>query len=585
MERMEVTQVLEQIRIDIEALPEGSVRQSFIVLLNLVERLASENSKFQEENERLKEEIRRLQGNVKPRGGSQKPASDISSEEERKKRELRERPRSSRHMDRRVFKDIPIHEEKVCPVDPEELPADAQFTGYIEVPVQDVRIELHNTKFLVESWYSPSQGRHIHGQLPQGYEGEFGPHLKSLVVTLKYIAGTSQPRILEFLEAVGVLISPAAISNIFLDTAEPFHEEKSDVFRAGLESTSYQQIDDTSARVNGESWHTHIVCNPWYTAYFTTPRKDRLTVLDVLRGFAPRAYRFNAETRRLLEHWDVPQKLMARLSEVEGDREYTQEEMDRLLGEWFPDPAKGSSQRTHVLEAAAIAAYHQQDEIPVPILICDDAEQFKWLTEFLGLCWIHQGRHYKRLSPVVPRHQELLSQFVGRFWDYYRQLQAYRQHPTPAKAKRLSAEFDRLFSTRTGYEDLDERISKTAAKKGELLTVLAHPEVPLHNNESELGARVSARRRDVSLQTKNARGTQAMDTFTTIAQTAKKLGVKAYAYFYDRISREFRVPSLAGLIRARAQPPPHDRAIPQFSDPTHPVSGPRRTVDVAFRTC
>jgi hypothetical protein len=36
-------------------------------------------------------------------------------------------------------------------------------------------------------------------------------------------------------------------------------------------------------------------------------------------------------------------------------------------------------------------------------------------------------------------------------------------------------------------------ISMTRAKADELLTVLDQPNVPLHNNDSELGARVSAR--------------------------------------------------------------------------------------------
>ena len=308
--------------------------------------------------------------------------------------------------------------------------------------------------------------------------------------------------------------------------------------------------------MNGEPWHTHIVCNPYYTAYFTTEQKDRLTVLDILRDFAPRSYRFNAEAMRLLETLGAPKWLLARLAEVEQDRDFTQAEMDALLAEWFPLPEKGQAHRIHILEAGAIASYHDQQEIPVPILICDDAGQFKLLTEFLGLCWIHDGRHYKKLSPVVPLHQQKLSDFTERYWDYYGQLQTYRQAPTAAERDRLSTEFDHLFSTRTGYDALDDRIAKTRGKKEYLLTVLEHPEVPLHNNASELGARVSARRRDVSLQTRNARGTRAMDTFTTIVQTAKKLGVSAYAYFYDRISRRNLFPSLASLIRVHAHSPP-----------------------------
>ena len=109
----------------------------------------------------------------------------------------------------------------------------------------------------------------------------------------------------------------------------------------------------------------------------------------------------------------------------------------------------------------------------------------------------------------MPPHQRLFDDFRRQFWDYYAELQAFRREPTVAAAERLSAEFDRLFATHTGYDDLDDRIAKTREKNAELLTVLRHPEVPLHNNPAELGARVNARRRDVSLQTKNTRGTRA----------------------------------------------------------------------------
>ena len=107
-----------------------------------------------------------------------------------------------------------------------------------------------------------------------------------------------------------------------------------------------------------------------------------------------------------------------------------------------------------------------------------------------------------------------------------------------------------MFATRTGYAALDKRLAKTAAKKDELLTVLSSPVVPLHNNESELGARVSARRRDVSLHRRSAR---AMDIFTTLVETSKKLGISAHAYFRDRISRRFEFPSLASAIEAAAK--------------------------------
>jgi len=112
----------------------------------------------------------------------------------------------------------------------------------------------------------------------------------------------------------------------------------------------------------------------------------------------------------------------------------------------------------------------------------------------------------------------------------------------------LSCEFDKLFSTKTVYGALNDRIEKTRSKKEELLIVLKHPWLPLHNNASELGARVEKRRQDVSLQTKSEEGTTAKDSFLTITQTAKKLGVNAYRYIYDRVSKKFSMPALSDLI-------------------------------------
>jgi len=347
----------------------------------------------------------------------------------------------------------------------------------------------------------------------------------------------SEPKIREFLDNFCVRISAGSVSNILTKSAQSFEDEFHELFMAGLASTPYQQTDDTSARVAGKFWHTHIVCNPYYTAFFTRPHKDRLTVLAILQNTASLAIRFNAKTLELLEPFNIPKKWRRRT----------------LLDDWF-GAGHTSQTRTAIAQAAATAYYQQQTAVPiVQTLVCDDAGQFKSVTDHLALCWIYAGRHYEKLSPVVSRHAILLDAFAEKYWDYYAALQRYRDGPTTAAAARLRLEFDELFSTRTGYASLDNRIIKTAAKKEELLTVLLHPEVPLHNNASELGARVSARRRDVSLHSKSVRGARAMDVFTTIVQTSKKLGVSAYQYFQDRISRNFELPSLADTIENAAK--------------------------------
>ena len=205
------------------------------------------------------------------------------------------------------------------------------------------------------------------------------------------------------------------------------------------------------------------------------------------------------------------------------------------------------------MEASAIAYYHQDIGMPiVKVLLCDDAPQFKLITNELALCWVHDGRHYKRLIPIVPDHNEALTAFRERYWDFYRELYKYKMNPSSERTKFLSAEFDKLFSTVTGYAELDDRIAKSKAKKKELLTVLIHPELPLHNNLSENGARVQKRRGDVSLHTITKEGTEAKDTIMTVVETAKKHATSSFNYIYDRVSKNFKMPSLASLIRKKA---------------------------------
>ena len=101
------------------------------------------------------------------------------------------------------------------------------------------------------------------------------------------------------------------------------------------------------------------------------------------------------------------------------------------------------------------------------------------------MLWVHDGRHYKRLNPLIPKHQEELTAFRGQYWKYYKKLFNYKHNPTVEGAESLSAEFDTLFLTKTEYDELDERIAKSKGKKEKLLTVLKHPDVPLHNNLSK----------------------------------------------------------------------------------------------------
>jgi hypothetical protein len=408
-----------------------------------------------------------------------------------------------------------------------------------------------NTNYQLEIFYSPSEGKIYTAKLPEGVKGEFGPRLRTHIYTLYHVANVSEPKIHELLENMGVYISKATISRILTEDNDLFHEEKSEIFQSGLSSTTYQQIDDTSARVNGSNCHTQIICNPYYTAYFTVPNKNRETILDLFLCGNEKTYCFNEEAFELMEGFNVSKIWIEKLSSLKG-KKYNKEEMRREIDCIFSSDGHKIT-KMRVLEGCSIAAYHQMTNIPVvTTLLSDEAPQFKQLTSQHANCWVHDGRNYKKLRPLTLYYKRKLEVFLDRYWDYYRKLCEFRIKPDAEVAEQLGAEFDQLFSTVTWYEQLDERIRKTKEKKKGLLMVFKMPEIPLHNNAAELAARVKVRKRDVSLQTVTDAGTKANDTFMTIVQTAKKLDVSAYNYILDRVSKKFEMPSLAQLIRERS---------------------------------
>jgi hypothetical protein len=175
------------------------------VLLNLVERQAREITALREENQRLRDENNRLKGQQgKPDVKPNKKDGDISSEEERRSREPNCRRARGTKLDK-----IKIHRTAVCPVDRAGLPGDAVFKGYQAVVVQELEITPANIEFKKEVYYSPSQNKTYAGVLPAGYQGEFGPGIHSLALSLKYVCNMSEPKILEFFQEYDVVISAA----------------------------------------------------------------------------------------------------------------------------------------------------------------------------------------------------------------------------------------------------------------------------------------------------------------------------------------------------------------------------------------
>lgn len=531
----------------------AGAKQAIVRLFNLVEELAAENRQLRQEKQQLRDELNRLKGEQgQPQfKANKKPASqapgNYSSERERHK------PKSRKKASKNSS--LKIDREEVARVEPSRLPNDAEFKGYEAVIIQDLKLETDNIRFWKEKYYSPAEQKVYLAELPVGYEGQFGPGIKATTLVLYYAVNTSEAKIKEFFEHLGISISEGQISNLLIKKQEQFHLEKEQLYQAGLGSSPWQHIDDTSLRVDGVNHHTQIVGNPLYTAYVTTESKDRLAVVEALLNGQPLRFRLDAVTYAWLSEVSLPASALAAIQQWPQAQDLERKTISTLLDQQLP--TLGAQHRRYILEAAALSAYQAQQQFPVvQLLLADDAPQFKRVTEELATCWVHDGRHYKKLNPVLAHHRRKLNEFLVRYWDYYHQLLSYKLQPSPPEAERLTKAFDTLFSETTGYAALDERIAKTKAKKVSLLIVLKHPEIPLHNNPIELEARRRARKRDVSFGPRTPDGKKAWDTFLSLAATTKKLGLSFYHYIHDRVSRTGNIPALAELITQQAQQHP-----------------------------
>ncbi len=368
----------------------------------------------------------------------------------------------------------------------------------------------------------------------------------------------SEAKLRDLLASVGLTISAGELA--LLLTQQPgFAAEYEAIGRAGLASSSQHHVAETPTRVNGVTEHCHSRSTPAYTRYQTTPGLDRQAVLDVLRLGAPRRFRLNAVAWAFLEGGRLAARTRRTLEALPQDVTFDEPTFLALLGPIVP--ATYPARRRFILEGAAIGAYRAQTEGPiVQTLVADGASAWQALTEQLALCWVHEGRHDTQLCPLVAHHRQLLGTVLGEFWAYYRELRVYQQHPTPAEAVRLSTTFDALFCRATGYAALDGCLRRTFARKPNLLLVLDHPAVPLHNNPAELAARRRVRKRDASFGARSAAGIQAWDVFQTILATAKQQGANALHSLQDRLTETYTLPALADLITQRATA--HSAAAP-----------------------
>lgn len=342
------------------------------------------------------------------------------------------------------------------------------------------------------------------------------------------------------------------MNNILNKDKEIFIKESKDILYAGLLHL-YCQIDATGSRESGINQYTQVICNELFSFFSTFKSKSRLNVLAALQGIRKEElkYSYNEESIRIMKLLKVPERyLSVFISQLVLGKTFCERGLEEYVKKELHSLSKHKNILNRVKDAFAIGYYHTQNISPiVKNLLSDHAPEYdKLAKEKQGLCWVHDARNYKKIIPSTETLRQEFDIFKDKYWNYYHKLLSYKKEPTKESAIKLEKEFDELFTTKTNYTLLNQRIEKTHAEKEKLLLVLKHPEMPLHNNMAELAARAKVRKKDTSFHTMSQTGTELQDTFLTIIQTAKKLHVNVYKYISDRINNTFEMAPLSDSI-------------------------------------
>ena len=506
--------------------------------------------------EKLAAEVQRLKGlpELPRRPLSPSPLTDDSgppSQQQQREAKKKRRQRRPKGHKRSKLQELPIHHTEV--LQPAEIPAGARLRGYKSFVVQELRLEPFNIRYRRARYELPT-GETIIAPRPEHLQGHYGATLRSFVLHQYYHNQVTQPLIRQQLAELGIAISKGQISRMLTEGHEAFHQEKDSLLPAAREISQYFQTDDTTARHQGQSGHTLHIGNEFFASFFTTHSKSRINFLEILR--APYTdYVLGGDALFYLECCGFSQRGRARIEGLlEGDT-WTWDspaEWEQQLTEWeimHPD------QRRMLTEAALWGSLMDHDLYIDQPLLSDDAAQFKLLGFAHGLCWLHAERHVARLIPLNAREQAAYDRTRDAIWRYYQRLKAYRAQPTPRKRQGLEQRFDQLFLARTGWPELNQALRTIQEKKAELLLVLEHPELPLHNNLSEGDIRQFAKMRKISGSTRSENGRRCRDTFLSLKTTCRKLGISFWRFLQDRIQGLGSIPPLPEIMRCRAAQP------------------------------
>nr|WP_245422764.1 transposase [Neorhizobium huautlense] len=410
------------------------------------DQLRIENTRLKVDNQLLRDEIARLK-NLPPRPPFR--SSDMEKATSDKTVAVTGKPARRRGPKNDTGS---VTREEVLPV---AAPPGSRFKGYKDCVVRDLVVRAEVVRYRRECWLTPD-GRTITAPLPAGILGGFGPNLRRFCLMLHSHGQVTTQRLTTLLNDVGVEISKRQVIRLLTQKLEGFHAEDAAVLHAGLVAASYVTVDDTGARHANRNFYTTHIGGEHFCAFRTAPSKSRLNFLALLRGNY-QDYVLNDAAFTFLEDRQVDPALLARLNTGEPRRFANQVPFLRHLAEHGIDIFDRDIIQPFA-EAGIWGAIRHHGLVGNAVIVSDDAGQFRVGTH--ALCWVHAERLLHKLMPATPRqvkHVETLRELI---WLFYKQLKNYQRSPSRRAAQGLKVRFDRIFSMRTGYGDLDKLLAR-----------------------------------------------------------------------------------------------------------------------------
>jgi transposase IS66 family protein len=492
-----------------------------------------------QELQQLKDEIARLKNQpprpkIKP-SRLEKKKSNQSASSRKKRPGSKKRSKTAK---------LEIHETK--PIEPENIPAGAEFRCYKDFVVQDICIHPCNTRYRLKV-YETSDGGYVTGNLPAHLNGKhFGLTLIAFILYQYYQCHVTQPLLLEQLDEFGIEISAGQLNNLLIEEKDRFHQEKDRILSVGLEVSGYINVDDTGARHKGKNGYCTHIGNESFAWFESTDSKSRINFLKLLRAGRSDLL-IDMDAICYMQANKLPQKPLHAIGKNLGRVFADDSEWNRFLAK------NGIVKDRHVkiaTEGALIGSIIEHGLSKELVIVSDDAGQFNIFLH--ALCWIHANRAIDKIVPLTDQAKKDLETVKDQIWQLYEGLKTYKQNPTSVDKERLDAKFDETFTQTTASASLNLALKRIYNNKRELLLVLKRPDIPLHNNVAENDIREYVKKRKISGGTRSDTGRRCRDTFTSLKKTCRKLEVSFWRYIKDRIEQLGAIADLSDLIRQQA---------------------------------